>query len=581
MIRFLAARLGITRWFLAGAFALALLSCALSLVYPMIGKFVIDEILVGGRKEYFWTLSIAGFLMVTVGSLLRIVPHYYLTKQEGAARIALSTEVHRTLLGLPLHFFETQGLGELLSCLQQDLAALFNLFSRAQIYSDVKKVLLASLGGCAMFYLEAAMGAACTGCVLLSSALARIPLPLHRRLREEGIRLESLAGDQLTESVRRAADVKVSGREAFENRRYEDRLRENLKNSLRAFQGRFLLTDKGTGIARYALTSSVGIYGAWRVLEGQWSLGAMTAFFIYYGYFNSGMTQLALRWINIQKARASLGRLGTLLRREGASEEDRAEAGSADLKGDIRFERVTFSYPGKKRALDEVSFTLPEGKITALVGPNGAGKSTAAKLLARCYEPEGGALTIGGRDIRSFPLKAYRRSMGMVLQDGALFNRSIHENIAYGRERASEEEIRRAGRLAGVEAFVLPLGEGYGTKMGERGVRLSAGQRRCVAMAREILHDPHVLVLDEAFAALDGAREERVYRVLNEGSPGRTLLVITHRLETAARADWIIVLDEGRRLAEGRHEDLIESCAVYREVFGKDDPAKGKNSNYR
>ena len=244
---------------------------------------------------------------------------------------------------------------------------------------------------------------------------------------------------------------------------------------------------------------------------------------------------------------------------------DKDDAVELDVKKpSIVFEHVSFSYgDDKESALRDVSFTIPAGKVTALVGPSGSGKTTAMNLIPRFYDVKEGSVKIAGHDVRDLTMKSLRRHISLVSQDITIFNATARDNIAYGRPGASEDDIIKAAKAAAAHDFISELPEGYDTKLGEQGVKLSGGQRQRVAIARAVLHDAPVLLLDEATSALDTESEKAIQAALEKLQKGRTTLVIAHRLSTIQNADQIIALDQGRIAESGKHDDLLASEGLY------------------
>jgi ATP-binding cassette subfamily B protein len=247
-------------------------------------------------------------------------------------------------------------------------------------------------------------------------------------------------------------------------------------------------------------------------------------------------------------------------------------------RGEVAFREVVFGYGPERRILEGISFRVPAGHRVAIVGPSGAGKSTISRLLFRYYDVDGGAIEIDGQDIRGVQQASLRAAIGIVPQDTVLFNDTIYHNIAYGRPSASREEVERAARLARIHDFVAGLPEGYETKVGERGLKLSGGEKQRVAIARTILKDPPILVLDEATSALDTRTEKEIQASLDEVSRGRTTLVIAHRLSTVVDAEEILVLDGGRVVERGRHADLVARDGVYAEMWRRQQEAARKEA---
>ncbi len=237
------------------------------------------------------------------------------------------------------------------------------------------------------------------------------------------------------------------------------------------------------------------------------------------------------------------------------------------LRGEVRFENVDFEYVEDVPMLRDISFTVEPGKTLALVGPTGAGKSTIASLVPRFYDPEGGSVLLDGSDVRNMKLSAVRRNVSMVLQDTFLFNGTVLENLRFGNEEASEKEIAASAEAAGAHGFIRALPQGYETQVGERGLKLSGGQKQRLSIARAVLKDAPILILDEATSSVDAETEAEIQNALGRLMAGRTSIVIAHRLSTVKKAHKILVLDEGRILEAGRHEDLVRRGGLYHKLY--------------
>jgi ABC-type multidrug transport system fused ATPase/permease subunit len=277
--------------------------------------------------------------------------------------------------------------------------------------------------------------------------------------------------------------------------------------------------------------------------------------------------QVLARIGNAQKALAAVERIYAFLDAAPRVPEAPGARMPRELAGAVTFDRVSFAYQPGRTVLDQVSFSARPGELIALVGPSGAGKSTLVSLIARFYDPTEGRVLLDGIDLRALPLAGLRRQVGIVFQDTFLFATTIRENIAFGRAGASEAEIIAAARAANAWEFIEQLPEGLDTPVGERGVRLSAGQKQRLAIARALLRDPRILILDEPTSALDARSEHLLQTALDNLVRGRTTFVIAHRLATVQRADRVVVLDGGRIVEQGTHTELLQRPGLYRELF--------------
>ncbi len=310
--------------------------------------------------------------------------------------------------------------------------------------------------------------------------------------------------------------------------------------------------------------------GGKAVVDGRISLGAFVAFNGYLAYL--AWPTIALGWTLtvLRRGLSAMERIAEILAAEREAPDTVAPDRFAGFGPPARppglsveFRNLTFAYPGRGPALREVSLTIPAGSMVAIAGPTGSGKSTLGLLVPRLFEPPRGTVFVDGHDVRALPLEALRRVVGYVPQEPFLFSRSLLENLALAGEHVSEAEVRRAGELVGLAVEVECFPQGWQTVVGERGLTLSGGQRHRAALARALLREPRILILDDAFASVDVLKEGEILNAVRDLFVGRTVLFVTHRLQAAQLAEWVVVIDEGRIVGQGTHTDLLAACDLY------------------
>ena len=553
-------------------------SASCGLAFPMLAGTMIDAAIRpgGAQLPLIGALSLSQVALALVCSVsLQALASFNSAlsfNRVGQSALAdLRRECYERLVSLPMAFFGQRRVGELSSRISTDIAQIEGALIDA----------LPSLCRQSIFLTGGIVLIALTSLKLTAVILATLPILIFaavffgRRLRRYSRETQDhLAATNtiVEETLQAIASVKAFANEAFELRRYDQSNRRVLASALGAARWRAVF------VAFFILALFGGIvivlwFGAGLLQRGEISAGELTRFVLYTTFVAGAMGQAAELFSQVQKTVGATQRVRELLREPGEHSQP-ARAGvklvlPSRLKGEVEFAAIDFRYPARPEitVLRELSLKALPGQRIALVGPSGAGKSTLTALLLRFYEPENGTLLIDGRDARDYPLSWLRGQMAIVPQDVLLFGGTIAENIVYGRPDANESEIREAARLANADDFIRAFPEGYATVVGDRGVKLSGGQRQRIAIARAILKNPAILILDEATSSLDSESERLVQGALDHLMQGRTTFIIAHRLATVRNADKIAVIDAGRVAELGTHDELsAHADGLYRHL---------------
>ncbi|HKX06080.1 MAG TPA: ABC transporter ATP-binding protein, partial [Methylomirabilota bacterium] len=475
---------------------------------------------------------------------------------------AMQMDLFRHLLSLSMRFFTQHRTGELVSRLETDTRAASGGLETIVCTVLTAPVLIAFYGYL-MVRTSPKLVIAALGAVVLHVGVTRVMRGPIRRLATDQFSAFADLAARFQEAILSVRVIKSLGAEAFELARVGRTMREVLRINVK-FGVYKHVEEPARAVVNYVVEASILLLAAYELLAGR--LAAPT-FFLFLYVARAIMTQvglLASAYTQIQATLAAATRIGELfaLRPE-------VEDGPDDIKtfeDRIALSDVAFSYDSEP-VLDGLDLEIRKGEVVALVGPSGVGKSTLADLVLRFYDPTRGSVSMDGRDLRSLRQDSYRRLFGVVPQEPLLFNATIRDNIAYGREDLSEEDIVRAARIANAHDFILDFAEGYDTVVGDRGVRLSGGQRQRVAIARAIVGRPPILVLDEATSSLDSESERLVQQAIDRVIEGSTSLVIAHRLSTVLHADKIVVMGRSGVEAIGRHADLLSTSETYGRLY--------------
>jgi ATP-binding cassette, subfamily B, bacterial MsbA len=482
----------------------------------------------------------------------------------------LSTRLRNALfahvLSLPISFFDRRRTGQVMSSLSNDIPAINKVFDAIQDASGAPVTLVGGLG--LLFWLNWPLALA--ACIFLPPA-GWVVVRATRRIRGYSGELQAHLAEitaHAEETIAGIRTIRAFGNEEHEARRFRKHSASVLRSVMRTLRVRLVATPVVDLLA--ALTLILVFWaGGYLIIHsaGSFTLGDMAFFAIVLQEMAHGARNLGQISVNLGAAAAPADRVFTLLAQKGEVQEHPAPQELGRAERHLRFCQVGFAYQPGHPVLQDVSFQVEIGQVVALVGPTGSGKTTVASLILRLYDPTAGTIEVDGVDTRRCRRGSLRRQIAAVPQEPVLFHTSVRDNIAYGCPGAREAEIIRAAELANAWEFIEKLPGGLDTLVGDRGVRLSGGQRQRIALARAILPDPRILILDEATSSLDAASEVLIQQALQRITPDRITLVIAHRLSTVRLADRILVLKEGRIVEAGRHGDLLASGGLYAELY--------------
>jgi ABC-type multidrug transport system fused ATPase/permease subunit len=544
---------------------LALVLVPLSLGLPLVQKHLIDDVLIARRLDLLvpTMLLFAGVWLLS--AIVAGVSSPVQTRLDELVTIRLRRALFHHCEALSVPLWHREHSGRTMALFSNDAPRLAGFLGTGMVslFSSVVTLLAGALVMLQLSWQLALIVVTVPPLFAAGASLVARPLrTASRRVQDKSAELN----ERLHESLGGLREIAAFGQERVQGERLALTLHELLQLRLRLAVIGAVISAGHNVFSFMVLLTMLGV-GGYLVITGQTTIGTLFAMQQLFGMVYQPATALMGMTVSAQQTVASADRLYALLDLKPLVEELPGAIDPGELPGEVKFENVSFAYQADRQALNDVSFTAMPGQVIALVGPSGAGKSTLVGLIARFYDPIVGRIFVDRHNIREFPLDALRRQIGLVFQDPFLFATTIRENIAFGREGATEAEIVQAARDAHAWEFIEQLPLGLDTLVGQRATRLSEGQKQRLAIARALLRDPRILILDEPTSSLDARSEHLVQRALDNLMRGRTTFVIAHRLATIRRADRILVLDGGRIVQQGTHPELLTQPGLYQELF--------------
>jgi ABC-type multidrug transport system fused ATPase/permease subunit len=551
---------------LAIGMALMLVSRLAGLVLPASAKYVIDDVLTGGRTELLMPLAVAVGLATLVQAITSFANSQVISVTAQRAIADMRRRV-QDVTRLPVRFFDSTQTGILINRVMNDADGIRNLVGTG-IVQLVGGFVTATLALGFLLYYNWVLTLVLILLLVFFGGFMALAFSKLRPVFRERSKIQAEVTGRLTETFGGIRVVKAYGTEKREERVFARGVHRLFRNIASTITGTSAVTAVAT-VVTGVLGVTVFIVGGNAVLSGTMTLGELVSYVFFAGLLAAPVIQMASIGTQISEAFAGLDRIHELQQMATEDDEDDLKGTIDEIRGDVEFRGVWFEYNEGVPVLKGIDFTAPAGTTTALVGSSGSGKSTLVSLVMAFNRPTGGAVLIDGRDLNSLKLKHYRDQLGVVLQDNFLFDGTVADNLRFAKPTAPRAEIERVAKIAHVDDFVREFPEGYDTIVGERGIKLSGGQRQRIAIARAILADPRILILDEATSSLDSESEAKIQDGLRTLREGRTAFVIAHRLSTIRSADQILVLEAGEIVERGTHAELMALGGRYRALHDR------------
>jgi len=544
---------------------LIIISRLASLVLPGATKFLIDEVIPSNDLEKLKWLIVAVVLAIVVQAVTSYSLTQILSVEAQLLISKLRSKVQQHIIKLPIRFFDNTKTGELVSRIMTDVEGVRNL-----VGTGFAQMIGGGLAAVISLGLLISISPSMTAFVLLPVLVfGLVSLKAFSKIRpifRERGKINAQVTGRLTETLGGIRVIKGFNAENQEIKTFEKGVEELFLNVKASLTATSFVTSAGALLLGLASAGIMGL-GGYQIMQGNMTFGDFLAFTLYLGFMIAPIVQMSNIGSQLTEAFAGLDRTEEIMNMPLESDDKKRTVPLANIKGDIRFDQVSFAYESGKDVVKGISFEAPAGSVTALVGTSGSGKTTIAGLAATFLNPDSGVIYLDGYDLQTITLDAFRAQLGVVLQDDFLFEGTIRENILFPRPDSSDERLAMAVKAAYVNEFTDRFEQGLDTLIGERGVKLSGGQRQRIAIARAILADPRILILDEATSNLDTESESLIQASLKELMHGRTTFVIAHRLSTIRQADQILVIENGQVVEQGKHEELLAKKGRYFELY--------------
>jgi subfamily B ATP-binding cassette protein MsbA len=546
---------------------LVLAVSVLSFPQPLIGRFLIDRVMIERQihKLAVAVLLLAGIILAE--KLMNLFREFYLARFEQTVILDIQQELFGHCMALPKAFFDSQETGYLMSRVSSDVQGLRWLFSDT-IFQMLANGLRLAGGVAFLLYLEWKLAL----CILILFPGVLLLLTYFadrlRALGHQGMERQARLASRIQESLSAISLIKAFSSEDKTQRRIRSIMRSILRLSLEQTAVNST-ANFALGILPSAIRGIVLVLGAYWVVHGHWTLGTLLAFQVYLGFVFGPAQFLATSNLQLQNARAALERVSSVFDIVPEGNSGKGEIASR-LSGEVDFRNVSFSYNGRETVFENLTFHVGPGQHCAIIGPSGAGKTTLLGLLLQFYRPTAGKILFDGRASSGYEIRSLRHRIGYVAQTTLLISGTIRENLLYGNADADEEELVSAARAAGIYEYIQMLPDGFLTRIGENGVALSEGQKQRLSIARALVKNPDILILDEPTSAVDRFNEKSFFQALPAYIRNKTLFIATHRYSTIQECDLVLLLDKNRILTVGTHAALLQSSGYYQALLAEE-----------